>query len=71
MLKENIDIQIVRRIFTIALSVLIVFPVFSQKAVAISPIRKIDVASFYQQDRASGSWYLKVNNINQIKLKYD
>jgi hypothetical protein len=62
MLKENIDIQIVRRVFTIAFSVLIVFPVLSQKAVVISPNRKINVPLFYQQDGASGSWYLKVNN---------
>jgi|WetSurMetagenome_2_1015567.scaffolds.fasta_scaffold208455_2 hypothetical protein len=62
MLKKNIDIQIVRRVFNIALSVPIVFPVFSQKAVVIPPNGKINAALFYQQDGASGNWYLKVNS---------
>jgi hypothetical protein len=63
MLKKNIDIQIVRRLFTLALSVLVVFLVFSQKAVVISPNRKAEVALLYQQDGVSGIWYLKTNNI--------
>jgi alpha-glucosidase len=67
-LRKKSSIQIVRLFSITALSILVGFPVFSQKVRVLSPNKKINIALFCQQNGDTGNWYLQVNYFNESQI---